>query len=226
MDGAGLSSEQMSRMAARKLPTSILLVTAAASLRSSDFGLWDDLLRCGSAMNVADLSSVHAVSRIKTIFAKFLDAPPRFGLVNINNPKCSKLYHASTSFGDDTVFDKSWRTMWRIESERLLGSLSLISTIRAVNSSSLMSTEEMTSRCCASDDCQCCKASIVLLSRIYLFDNNHVYVVDARIGGTNEGSQVTRRRLVHSTIERYRCNVRSNIRLSLPVRTSEWRIRL
>ena len=66
-----------------------------------------DLIRCGSAMDFADPSSVHVVSRFKTIFAKFLDASSRFGLANIIGPKCNKLYQVSTSFGDDTIFDKS-----------------------------------------------------------------------------------------------------------------------
>jgi len=102
VSGAGVSSEQTIRIAALKLPASILLVTAAANLLVSDILLAALLAVCcaGSASNTP--LSHDAVLLLMTLL-RFLLTPPLFGLARITGPKWSNSLQADLSFGELTI---------------------------------------------------------------------------------------------------------------------------
>jgi len=87
--GAGVSLELTIRTAARKLPASNLLDTAAASLLLSfDFLLVLMSVVCEWTVGTASLS--HVVVRLLIMLLKFLFDPPLFGLARMTEPKWSK----------------------------------------------------------------------------------------------------------------------------------------
>ena len=102
MFGAGLSSEHSTRIVARKLPASDLLVIAAARFESSLFRCFDRVGRRGGIDCDVDLS-LQALSLLRTTLAKFLVAPPLTGLASIDGANEKRLFHASRSVGLDII---------------------------------------------------------------------------------------------------------------------------
>jgi len=96
--GAGVSLELMIRTAARKLPASNLLDTAAASLLLSfDFLLVLLSVVCEWTVGTASLS--HAAVRLLIMLLKFLFDPPLFGLARMTGPKWSNSSQAVLLLG-------------------------------------------------------------------------------------------------------------------------------
>ena len=88
LSAAGVSSEQMSRIAALKFPASSLLVTAAANLLWSVVFLVAALrVCCALSAGTGCLSQVATLLLITLL--KFLFTPPRLGFAKIAGPKLS-----------------------------------------------------------------------------------------------------------------------------------------
>jgi len=93
-----VSLELMIRTAARKLPASNLLDTAAASLLLSfDFLLVLLSVVCEWTVGTASLS--HAAVRLLIMLLKFLFDPPLFGLARMTGPKWSNSSQAVLLLG-------------------------------------------------------------------------------------------------------------------------------